>query len=218
MGAGAPRPNMERDTKMKISAVAVCALGGLAASANAQVTSIGQFTGDVSETFENVAPAGTVPGPVDIFGGEGTVNDELANILMVALNLVSFVTNEEIFPYNGNLMGGSVTSFTEFTFDEPATQFGGYFGTADNLSGGFISFYDSTDELIETQAFAMPLNDWQWFGWSSSTPISRISLHGNANPGSPIVFDDLQVNFVPAPASAMLMAVAGVSAARRRRS
>ena len=198
-------------------ATIVCAAAGLVSSAGAQVSAIGPFTGDAYEGFEGIAPPGSVTGPVDIFSGEGTVNDQFAGILVIASNLVSFVTNEEIFPYNGNLMGLSVTGFSTFTFDTPATEFGGYFGTADNLSNGTISFYDESDSLIQTVPMELPLNDWQWWGWSSTTPFSRVSIAGNTNPGTPIVFDDLQVSFVPAPASATLLAAGGLLAVRRRR-
>jgi len=203
---------------MTRTAAIVCAAAGFASVAGAQVTGIGPFTGDGYEGFEGIAPPGSVPGPVDIFSGDATVNDQFAGILVIASNLVSFVTNEEIFPYNGNLMGLSVTGFTEFTFDTPATDFGGYFGTADNLSNGTISFYDESNALIETVSMELPLNDWQWWGWSSSTPFSRVSIAGNVNPGSPIVFDDLRVNYVPAPAGSVVLALGGVIALRRRRS
>ncbi len=202
---------------MTRTAAIVCAAAGFVTSAEAQVLPTGPFTGDAYEGFEAIAPPGSVSGPVDIFSGEGTANDQFANIIVIALNLVSFVTNEEIFPYNGNLMGLSVTGFTTFTFDSPATDFGGYFGTADNLSNGTVSFYDENDGLIQTLSMELPLNDWQWWGWSSATPFSRVSIMGNTNPGSPIVFDDLQVSFVPAPASAALLAAGGVIVARRRR-
>ena len=202
---------------MTRTAAIVCAAAGFASVAGAQVTGIGPFTGDEYEGFEGIAPPGQVSGPVDVFSGDGTVNDQFAGILVIATNLISFGTNEEIFPYNGNLMGLSVTGFTEFTFDTPATDFGGYFGTTDILSGGTISFYDESDALIETVAMELPLNDWQWWGWNSSTPFSRVLVNSNTNPGSPIVFDDLRVSFVPAPAGSAVLAIGGLLAARRRR-
>ncbi|GAB5494969.1 MAG: hypothetical protein Phyf2KO_00490 [Phycisphaerales bacterium] len=203
---------------MNSRAVIVCAVVSLAGSASSQVTGIGPFVGDGFEGFENVAPPGTVNGPADIFGGDATVVDGFANNLIIALNLVSFVTNEEIFPYNGNLMGMTVTGFAEFEFATPIAEFGGYFGTADNLSGGSITFYDENDAVISSEAFELPLNDWGWHGWSSTTPISRISIAGNVNPGTPIVFDDLRLTYVPAPASAVLLGIAGCASARRRHS
>lgn len=202
---------------MSKQAFIVCALAGTISVAGAGVTSIGQFTGDATERFENIAPPGPVPGPVDIFGGEGTVNDAFAGILMMAINLNSFLTGETIFAYNGNLMGGSVTGIVDFTFDQGATEFGGYFGTVDILSGGSVSFYDANDALIETQAFGLPLNNWDWYGWSSTEAFSRVRISGAANPGLPIVFDDLQVNLVPTPASGMLMMLGGACMMRRRR-
>lgn len=202
---------------MNSKLMTVCAMVALAGSSVGQVSDIGPFVGDGLETFENIASPGTVSGPVDIFGGDARANDPFAGIIMIALNLHSFVSGEEIFPYNGNLMGGSVTGFVDFTFDTPVAEFGGYFGTADVLSGGSVTFYDANDVAIDSQAFDLPLNEWGWYGWSSSTPIARVSIAGNANPGTPIVFDDLRFSFVPAPASAALLAMGGGLAARRRR-
>lgn len=202
---------------MTRSAVAVCAAAGLVSGVSAQVVPTGPFTGEAYEGFEGIAPPGSVQGPVDIFGGQGTMTDSFAGNVIITTNLISFLTNEEIFPWNGNLMGMTVTGFADFTFDTPATSFGGYIGTVDVLTGGTISFYDEGDNLIETLPMQLPVNDWQWWGWSSSTPFSRISIDGNVNPGTPIVFDDLNVSFVPAPASAAMALAAAALIARRRR-
>lgn len=210
-------PSREKAGKMRKQVFIVCALAGTVSASGAGVTQIGQFTGDANERFENIAPPGTVPGPVDLFGGAGSANDPFAGIMMMAINLTSFLTNETIFAYNGNLMGGSVTGIMDFSFEQGVTEFGGYFGTVDILNGGSISFYDEHDALIETQAFDMPLNDWDWYGWSSTEAFSRVSIWGSANPGTPIVFDDLQVNFVPTPASGMLVMLGGACVMRRRR-
>lgn len=201
---------------MTRTAAIVCAAAGLVSSAGAQVTGIGPFVGDAYEGFEGIAPPGSVPGPVPIFGGSATMTDAFAGNVIITTNLISFLTNEEIFPWNGNLMGMAVTGFATFVFDTPATAFGGYIGTVDVLSGGTISFYDESDALIQTLSMALPVNDWQWWGWSSDTPFRRVSIAANVNPGTPVVFDDMQVSFVPAPASASLL-LAGALIARRRR-
>ncbi len=190
----------------------------LTASASAAVTSIDDpFAGQYFETFELIGMPGSVPGPVPIFDGTATLTDELAGNVIAAVSLTSFLTNESIFPWNGNFMGGMPTGWAVFEFSQGATDFGGYIGTADILSGGNISFFGADDQLIETQALDIPLNDWQWYGWHSDEAFSRVVIHSAANPGSPIVFDDMQVNYVPAPASLALLGAGVLGAARRRR-
>src|SRR5690606_1067913 len=102
-------------------------------AAHGAVTEIGEFTGGFIEGFENVLPpnGGGYPGPISIFQGDATFDDSIAHFVQIALSLTSFLTGEDIFPHNGNLMGGSVTGWGLFTFATPVTQFGGYFGTAD---------------------------------------------------------------------------------------
>lgn len=202
---------------MKHHACITLALVGTASIASADITATGPFVGDANERFENIAPPGSVNGPVDLFGGAGTGNDPFANILMMAINLNSFLTGETIFAYNGNLMGGSVTGIVDFVFEEGATAFGGYFGTVDILEGGSVSFYDANDALIETQTFDLPLNDWDWYGWSSTEAFSRVRIQGTPNPGLPIVFDDLQVTLVPAPTTGAILMLGCAGMTRRRR-
>lgn len=203
---------------MNTTAVILTAIGTAAAAATADVTTTGPFVGDANERFENIAPPGQVNGPVEIFGGAGTINDPFANFIMMATNLTSFLTNESIFPYNGNIMGGSVTGIVDLIFDQGATSFGGYFGTVDILDGGSISFYDANDTLIDSQSFDLPLNEWGWQGWSSTEAFTRVRIQGAPNPGLPIVFDDLQVTLVPAPSAGLALLLGGAAMARRRRS
>jgi len=184
--------------------------------AGAQISNIGPFTGDHTETWETLAPPGNFQGPLDIFGGFGTSFDSLANNTIIAINLFSFGTNEEIFAHNGNFMAGSVTSWYTFEFDSPVRDFGSFIGTVDNIDGGSVSFFDSSDALIASVPLSIPLNDWQWFGWHSDIPFTRVEVKGNTNPGLPIVFDDTQVR-VPAPGSVALLAMSGLAVTRRRR-
>lgn len=202
---------------MKLTVPALLA-AALASSASAAVTSIDDpFTGQHFETFELIGMPGSVQGPVPIFDGTATLTDELANSVIAAISLTSFLTEETIFPWNGNFMGGIPTGWAVFEFSQSATDFGGYIGTADILSGGNISFFGADDQLIETQSLDIPLNDWQWYGWHSDEAFSRVVIHAGANPGGPIVLDDMQVNYVPAPAPLALLGMTALGAARRRR-
>ena len=191
---------------------------GFAANAHASITPIAPFTGESWETFEVIGPLGPTPGPASIFDGQATIADQLAGMLMIANNLYSVPTDTSIIPYNGNLMGGLVTGFGAIDFHTPVTDFGGYFGTADVLQGGLIMFFDAEGENIDSVPLQLTLGEWDWFGWSSDTPISRVEIYGSEAPGSPVVLDDLQVNFIPTPATGALLGLAGLVACRRRRS
>lgn len=192
-------------------------VAGVSSYAAADISTIDPFLGEQFETFELIGPPGSVFGDVPIFNGNATISDELANQVIAAINLNSFLTNETIFAYNGNFMGGFPTGWAEINFNQGATDFGGYFGTVDIHSGGNISFYNEDDQLIETLSLDIPLNDWTWFGYHSDEAFHRVVIHGSSTPSLPIVLDDLQVNFVPAPGAIALLGFAGVTTSRRRR-
>lgn len=200
-----------------LTMLAVGSIAATAATASASVTSIDPFVGQATEPFELIGPPGGTPGPAEIFGGQATIYDQLADMLMIANSLHSFVTETTILPYNGNLMGGLVTGYGAIDFDTPVTEFGGHFGTADILENGVIMFFDADGANISTEPLELELGEWDWFGWSSDTPISRVEIYGHSSPGSPVVLDDLQVNFVPTPATGALLGLAGLVAVRRRR-
>lgn len=189
----------------------------LAMSAAADISTINPFIGEHFETFELIGMPGSVLGDVPIFDGHATLTDELANQVIAAINLNSFLTGETIFAYNGNFMGGLPTGWGVIEFSQGAYDFGGYIGTADILSGGNVSFFDVNDQLIETVSLDLPLNQWEWYGWHSDTAFHKVVIHGGANPSLPIVLDDLQVNFVPAPSGIAALGFAGLALARRRR-
>lgn len=197
---------------------ALTAIAALVPAASAAVTSIDDpFAGQYYETFELIGMPGSVFGDVPIFDGTATMTDELASQIIVALNLTSFLTNETIFPWNGNYMGGLPTGWAVFEFSQGVTDFGAYIGSADIQNGGSISFFNDEDELIETQSLDIPLNQWEWYGWHSDEAFTRMVIHGSASPSVPIVFDDMQVNYVPAPASLALLGLGALGTSRRRR-
>lgn len=197
--------------------VGALALASIAGAASASVTTIDEFVGDAWENYETIGPPGGTSGPAEIFGGEATTYDQNANFLMIATSLFSFISETEILPYNGNLMGGYVTGQAVIDFDTPVTEFGGYFGTADVHTGSVINLYDGDGSLISSEPMTFDLGEWNWHGWSSDVPISRVEILGSPTPGLPIVLDDLQVNYVPTPATGALLGLAGLVAVRRRR-
>ncbi len=199
------------------ASLTVAAAFAAAGTAHATITSTGPFSGDAFETFEAIASPGFVNGPIDIFGGQGQGYDTFANGTMIALNLFSFVSNTEVLPYNGNLMGGSVTGVYTFEFETLVSDFGGYFNTADEIGPTSVEFYDAGDNLIESVSASFPLGSWNWHGWHSDDGFAKVIVKGSPAPNFPITFDDLQVTFVPAPGAAALLALGGIAGVRRRR-
>jgi hypothetical protein len=180
----------------------------------AQVTPIGEFVGDATETFENIGPPGTFSGA--IFGGDALMQDVLAGNPVITFNLSDGVNN--LFAYDGTFMGLSPTGWTSFTFDTPVVKFGGFFAhlTSSNPTSS-ISFFDETGGLIEAQTLSVVYNEWNWFGWESDTPIGSIVINIAETPGATGVYDNLQITYVPAPGALALLAVGACVSRRRRR-
>ncbi len=196
--------------------LAVAGLLGAVSLGNAAVVEIPEFTGDMFEGFENLYPPGGYPAPFAIFEGQGTFDDIIAHYCMIAISLYSVPTDTYIYPYSGNLMGGSVTGWAAFEFTTPVMQFGGYIGTTDILSGGSVTFMDVNGQVIDTVPLRIDLGQWSWHGWSSTTPISRVEVRGSEAIGLPIVFDDMRAT-IPEPATVTMLAAGAVLLLRRRR-
>lgn len=203
--------------RQSIVTTAIATAFASASVAIADVTPIGEFTGVHSESFENIGSPGGLPGPVSIFGGAGTANDAFANTLVLATSVSSADTDwVQFFPYNGFLMGLTPTGHAVFEFETPVTEFGGFFGSAAIHSGGSILFRDEAGGEIDSFDFNVTALEWGWQGWQSDTPIASIEIAASANPGAPLVFDDLQITPIPAP-GALALLVLGATVQRRRR-
>jgi hypothetical protein len=200
---------------MKIrTTTAACAVAAAIGPACAGISAVGEFAGELYETFEGIATPGGQPGPMPIFGGAGTLNDSLANTVIIAFNWNG--PSGTVLPYNGNLMGGLPAGVAVFEFDTAVTDFGGYINTVGPVGGGSASFWDEAGNLIDTVSFAGGPVEWTWIGWTSDVGISRIELSGPV-PGFGFQLDDLTINQVPAPGGAAVVGVGALIAGRRRR-
>jgi hypothetical protein len=195
--------------------LAACLLWAVG-SASAGVTPIPEFTGTMFEGFEDLYPPGGYPAPFPVFEEQGTFDDIVAHYCMIAVSLYSVPQDTYIYPYDGNLMGGSVTGWAAFEFTTPVTEFGGYIGTADRLSGGSVTFKDASGQVIDTVPLTIELGQWGWHGWSSDVPISRVEILGSDTIGLPTVFDDMRAT-VPEPATLTLLVAGAVLALAGRR-
>jgi hypothetical protein len=184
-------------------------------SACAGVTAIGEFTGTLSEGFENVAPPGGQPTPLVVLNGMATMDDQLAHFNVIAFSWQG--PSGSFGPYNGNLFEGSVAGSTLVTFNTPMSQFGGFFTTSGTLSNGQAIFRDAGGAIIDTVPMSITPVEWNWQGWSSTTPFTSVELVSANSPGIGMQADDLQVTVAPEPASIALVGLGAVALARRAR-
>ncbi len=193
--------------------IVIAALLCAASLAVADVVPIPEFTGSLSEGFENIYPPGGYPGPIPIFGGAATMDDTLAHTVVIAY--VWQGPAGQVFPYDGNLFGGTVAGSTMFTFPTPVQEFGGFLNSIGPVPGGNVVFRDALGGEIATLPVTITPGQWAWQGWRSDVPIGSIEVIGAGVPGFSTLYDDLQAN-VPEPATLTLVLAAAGWLLRRR--
>lgn len=193
-----------------VAASVICA----ASLAWAEIIPIPEFTGYSSEGFEDVLSPGGHTSPVDILRGRCSMDDDLAHTVVIAYNWMGPAGT--VYPQHGLLMGGTVAGNTVFHFTSPVTDFGAFMTTVSPSPDGTVSFSDEFGGPIGSLPLSVQPGAWGWQGWHSDTPIGGIVMTGTAGPGFGLIFDQMQANWVPEPASLGLLAVAGVLLVRRR--
>jgi hypothetical protein len=217
--------------------IATLLVGGIAAAASAQITPIGPFVGDISETwesfqnyFENPNFYEDANGAIVTFGGMGAVSSPLSG----QGGLIVVYEPDDGATFGLGLYGSAQVSDGEqgsgvnagqpgaparIDFAAPVVDFGGYWGASD-IDGRpsvpiVFDFYDANGALIGSQTAQYGDPNAQgtllWFGWNSVTPIATVVYTGDF-----VVNDGLQANLVPTPAAALLFGVAGLATRRRR--
>jgi hypothetical protein len=124
---------------------------------------------------------------------------------------------------------------SRFDFTTPIYSVGGFMNSIGRTVAGnpfdltdldsIAVFRDSNNTVLDTLHFNLHVNNWAWFGWTSTTPIRSVEFTSgnlsfpNGPPGESMVFDDMQTSATPAPEPAAmgLLALVGISAAWRRR-
>jgi hypothetical protein len=103
-----------------------------------------------------------------------------------------------IFPHSGGRFTGSADGAYEYTFDNPAQRFGGYFGTNSGTADATCNFYDTAGNLIGTQTASIAADcQWHWNGWDAGTgaKFKRILITGlNPFGGGFVDMDDMEVD------------------------
>ena len=184
-------------------AAAVAGVVGVGVVA-ADITSIGTFTGDVSDHFGGLAGGPVHPQTVLIFDGHATAsNIHPEGALAVLSNSTRGQTNgDTVNARTSPVMLGQI-GITQWDFATPLSQFGAYFENNSRFDDVIVDFYDTNLDLIGTRTATTGANDqfWTWNGWHSDTPISRIVTTGNDTEffGGFVWFDDAEIQFASVP-------------------
>src|SRR5690349_2078280 len=170
----------------------------LGSAATAQIVPIGPFTGQQSDSFETQTPfqfTTCIQGRV--FANTADLCDPTGNAAHITSGW-SYMC--QIGPSSGGKLFGSAGGPAEYTFDTPATRFGGMFGTNCGVADANVEFYDSNNALITTLVATIPANcSWSWSGWqvSGGPAIKRVKIRGNGSGGAFIDMDEMEVDYTP---------------------
>jgi hypothetical protein len=167
-----------------------------ASAASAQVTPIAPFTGAEQEGFEGPQVIFTPCMTYRVFNNKGDLCTPGASGCHTTTGW-SFACT--IYPNGGQYFFGSAGGWAEFVFDQPATRFGGWFGTNCGIADAMFEFYDSNGVLITSVQGTIPADcGWYWLGWDfGSTPAKRITVTGLGFGGAFVDMDELQADFGP---------------------
>jgi hypothetical protein len=177
--------------------LAAAALIVSAGSALAQ-TPIGPFTGQQQEGFE---------GPQVVFTACMTnrVFNNTADLCTPGstgcLTTTGWSFQCVIFPNGGSWFFGSAGCYVEYTFDNPATRFGGFFGVNSGFADATVDFLDSNGALIGTQTASIPADcQWHWNGWSIPGAGAKTIRITGLNPycGGFVDMDDMEADYTAA--------------------
>ncbi len=158
-----------------------------AGAAPAQVSSIGQFSGDMFEGFESQTVGACVT--PDVFGGSAALCSG-GGSMNVSSGWNFFCT---IQPHGGTEFVGSTSGAATFAFSEPVRRFGGWFGTNGSQGTVSVRLYDDVMGLISSEVANVTADcNWYWNGWESQEPVYVIEIENSVHNGCHVMLDDLQ--------------------------
>jgi len=171
----------------------------LSASASAQITTIGPFTGSQSEGFET-QPSGAFTACVTgrVFNNTG----DLCTPGNTGCNITAgWGYYCQINPNSGNELFGSAAGYCKYTFDTPPKRFGGYFGNNFNMNDGLAVFVGANGQPVASLVINAPANcSWTWNGWdlNAAPTIKWVEIWGPSLPaGDFMMMDDMEVDYAP---------------------
>ncbi|HVS11849.1 MAG TPA: hypothetical protein VMS76_18430, partial [Planctomycetota bacterium] len=165
----------------------------LCAAASAQMTAIGPFTGSDSETFESKPYGFHACLPGRVFNNKGDLCDP--NGVINVTSGWSFAC--QIQPHGGTHFVGSAGQSAVYTFDNPVSKFGGYFGSNNGTPNAKVAFFDANGQHISSELAVIPADcNWYWNGWQANAGavVKRVEIYGlSASGGGFIDMDDMQI-------------------------
>jgi hypothetical protein len=192
----------------------LCTTLALATPARGQVVPIGAFEGTHFDNFDNLGlPGAGGHASLSIMRGFATVRNLTAGG-SIKLEFSSQLGNDLVSPYSRPAMIGQL-GISEWVFNTPVTQFGGYFENNSRFDDARVEFYGVTGARLATVTATVPrmLQSWTWNGWRSDVPIQRIVITGNDAEflNGFIWYDDVRVTAaVPEPSSLVLGGLFGL--------
>ena len=191
-----------------------------ASFAMADITPIGSFDADATESFESF-PRGFVRGAVDVFDGHARVMSNTGSGWIHATSSWGF--RSTVRAMDGGYLLGSTRNGLAFEFDQNVSAFGAAFATNSNVAGGKIRFFD-TDGVLLDSATIQIADDGQWTynAWGIDEAVRRIEITGNyygEGVGGFVMLDKASVAFasVPAPGVLASLGLLGIASGRRRK-
>ena len=169
----------------------------------------GPFQGALSDDFNSYSQG--VRFEQSIMGGAGTVRVMPGGSLKMEFS--SSLGGRQVLPHSPPLMMGQI-GISEWVFNDPVVQFGGYFANNSRFDDARVDFFDVNGALIDSVTATVPIaqfpKDWTWNGWQSDVPIKSFVITGNDTEflNGFIWWDDVQANTslpVPEPSSLALL-------------
>ena len=197
------------------AAVIAVTLFGSYYEAKADITAIGQFTGSATDTFNQYNEVMAVQ-TLDVFGGLGTISN-LTEDGAIKVEFSSNFGGDLVTPISGMMMGQ--LGIGQWDFNTPVTRFGGWWENNSGADDATLEFYDVNNILIGEMIanVSASAQKWQWNGWESDTPISRIVVTGNGIINGFLWYENMQIDVVPAPGAIVFFGIAAICKRRKRR-